>query len=380
MKNIAWQEITPNDKYEWLNQRDDNKAIYKKFSNYLPIKEKSNKAVFLISSRGIATSRDAWVYNFSSHKLAINVQNSMEFYNNELKRYQQNPKNFLFTNDSSKISWSKFLKDDLKRNKKAIFDSKKIVASLYSPFTTQYLYYDKLFNESLYQIPKIFPTGAEDNKVIIINGLGSRSSFSVLMSDKIPNLQILGNCQCFPLYLYDTSNYSLAYDSKAQKSYAIKDEIVKQFQQNLQHKISHEDLFYYIYGILHSTCYRATFAAVLKKELPRIPFAQDDAQFQAFNHAGRELAELHLSFEDGELYSEAKLWLNGTEITLDELKLQPGKLFYVTKMNFAKHPINKEKDLTAIEHNKCIKITNIPLEAYNYRICSVPAIEWVMRR
>lgn len=190
---------------------------------------------------------------------------------------------------------------------------------------------------------------------------------------------MLENSQCFPLYLYENNKDKIAYD-EGNRYYAIRDEILQQFQQNLQHKISHEDLFYYIYGILHSTCYRATFAAVLKKELPRIPFAQDDAQFQAFNHAGRELAELHFSFEDGELYSEAKLWLNGTEITLDELKLQPSKLFYVTKMNFTKHTINKEKDLTAIEYNKCIKITNIPLEAYNYRICSVPAIEWVMRR
>lgn len=380
LSDIPWQEITPNKYYDWLNQRDSNIEIYTKFNSYLPLKEEnSNKAIFSITSSGIKTNRNAWVYNSSKAQLACNIQRTLGFYNDELKRYQQNSNNFLFNNESTKISWSKLLKDYLKRNKKAIFNDKKLVLSTYRPFTNQWLYYDKFLIENKSQMPRIFPNGTEDNKVIILNGIGSRCSFSVFISNKIPCYDMLENSQCFPLYLYENNKDKIAYD-EGNRYYAIRDEILQQFQQNLQHKISHEDLFYYIYGILHSTCYRATFAAVLKKELPRIPFAQDDAQFQAFNHAGRELAELHLSFEDGELYSEAKLWLNGTEITLDELKLQPSKLFYVTKMNFTKHTINKEKDLTAIEYNKCIKITNIPLEAYNYRICSVPAIEWVMRR
>lgn len=353
---------------------------YQKFSNYLPIKEKnSNKAIFCNSSQGIKTNRDAWVYNFSKNDLKNNIQKTITFYNSELEKYQSLAEDFTFNNDSTKISWSEGLKNNFKRKNKAIFNDKKLVLSTYRPFTNQWLYYEKTLIENKSQMPKIFPNGTEDNKVIIINGIGSRCSFSVLISDKIAEYCVLNNSQCFPLYLYNNNNGSFAYDTP-EKTYAISNEILKQFQQNLALTINQEDLFYYIYGILHSPCYRKTFAALLKKDLPRIPLANNDKEFQAFAQAGRKLADLHLGFETGELYSEAKLWLNGTEITLDELKLQPSKLFYVTKMNFDKHPINKENDLTAIEYNKCIKITNIPLEAYNYRICSVPAIEWVMRR
>lgn len=329
-KNINWQEITPNDNYEWLNQRDSDPAIYKKFSNYLPIKEKSHKAIFSIAPRGIRTNRDAQVYNFS----------------------------------------------------KAHFDSKKIVTSLYRPFTTRYLYYDKLFNKRTCQISKIFPTGAEDNKVIIINGDRVRSSFSVLISDKIVDANALAECICFPLYLYDTSNYSLPYDNKAQKSYAVKDEIVKQFQQNLQQNITHEDLFYYIYGILHSACYRKTFATILKRELPRIPFAKNDGEFQAFSQAGRELADLHLRFEDGELYSEAQILLDGKPISLNELKSQKvdilSQLVFTEKISFDENYITKEKDITIIHYNKRISICNIPIKAYEYKINNRSAIEYVM--
>ena len=380
LSDIPWQEIKPNKNYEWLNQRDSNIEIYTKFNSYLPLKEKnSNKAIFCNSSLGIKTNRDAWVYNSSKNDLKNNIQKTITFYNSELEKYQSLAEDFTFNNDSTKISWSEGLKNNFKRKNKAIFNDKKLVLSTYRPFTNQWLYYEKSLIENKSQMPKIFPNDTEDNKVIILNGIGSRCSFSVLISDKIVNLDMFEKTQILPLYLYNNNNGSFAYDTP-EKTYAISNEILKQFQQNLALTINQEDLFYYIYGILHSPCYRKTFAALLKKELPRIPFAQDDAQFQAFNQAGRELAELHLNFETSQLYKGAKLWLNGTEITLNELKLQPSKLFYVTKMNFTKHPINKEKDLTAIEYNKCIKITNIPLEAYNYRICSVPAIEWVMRR
>lgn len=382
LSDIPWQEIKPNKNYEWLNQRDSNIEIYTKFNSYLPLKEKnSNKAIFCNSSLGINTNRDAWVYNSSKAQLACNIQRTLGFYNSELEKYQSLAEDFIFNNDSTKISWSEGLKNNFKRKNKAIFNDKKLVLSTYRPFTNQWLYYEKSLIERTYQMPRIFPNGTEDNKVIIINGIGALAGFSAFISNKIPNCDMLEKSQCFPLYLYNNNNNngSFAYDTP-EKTYAISNEILKQFQQQLQHTINHEDVFYYIYGILHSPCYRKTFAALLKKDLPRIPLANNDTEFQAFAKAGRKLADLHLGFETGELYSKVQLLLNGRPTTLAELKTHPAELFMVEKMSFGKNKNTKEKDLSIINYNKRISVYNIPPQAYNYRICSVPAIEWVMRR
>ena len=382
LSDIPWQEIIPNKNYEWLNQSDSNIEIYTKFNSYLPLKEKnSNKAIFSITSSGISTSRDAWVYNFSKNDLKNNIQKTITFYNSELERSKKLAEDFIFNNDSTKISWSADLKKNLKRQQHITYNEKNIIITTYRPFTNQYLYYEKSLIERTYQIPKIFPTGIEDNKVIILNGIGSRCSFSVLISDKIVNLDMFEKTQILPLYLYNNNNNngSFAYDTP-EKTYAISNEILKQFQQNLALNINQEDLFYYIYGILHSPCYRKTFAALLKKDLPRIPLANNDKEFQAFAQAGRKLADLHLGFETGELYSKVQLLLNGRPTTLAELKTHPAELFMVEKMSFGKNKNTKEKDLSIINYNKRISVYNIPPQAYNYRICSVSAIEYVMRR
>lgn len=402
LSDIPWQEITPNAKYEWLNQRDSNRALYAKFNSYLPLKEENHNAttaIFANSSSGINTARDAWTYNSSKAQLACNIQRTIAFYNSELERYNASTSAFKFNYDSTKISWSEGLKKYFKSQQKMIFNDNNLVLSTYRPFTNRWLYYDKSLIERTYQMSTIFPNttsnatanAAADNIVIIINGLSSNSAFSAYISNKVPNYHMLENTQCFPLYLYNNNiaaGSSPTFDSFAydipEKIYAIKDEIIEQFQAPLERTITAEDIFYYIYGILHSPCYRKTFAAILKKDLPRIPLANNDTQFQAFAQAGRELANLHLGFETGELYSGAQLLLDGKPITLTELKASPAELLRVVKMKFATttnpNTNKKEKDRTTIIYNKRISLCNIPAAAYDYLIRSVPAIEWVMDR
>lgn len=378
--DINWLNITPNSNYEWLNQRDSNPKILKKFNSFLAVKENSNKAIFPIVS-GVKTNRDAWVYNFSKNDLKNNIQKTIDFYNSELKKYQTASNNFIFDNDGRKISWSADLKKNLARQKYINYNEPNIVITTYRPFTNQHLYYEKLLIARTNQISRIFPKGTEDNKVIVIRSTSSTSDFSLYITNKIPDYHILNTSPCLPLYLYDNNNNDnnnkFAFDN-SEKTYAISNEILEKFQANLTIKINQEDLFYYIYGILHSSCYRKTFALLLKKELPRIPFAKNDAEFQTFTVAGRELAELHLSFETGAIYQTAELFLKGKNISLEELKTQPANIFCVEKMNFAKNSITKEKDLSLIHYNNYITIANIPLEAYEYCLGKYSAIEWVM--
>jgi predicted helicase len=165
--------------------------------------------------------------------------------------------------------------------------------------------------------------------------------------------------QCFPLYFYDEV------EGEHTKRDAITDETLKEFQSKFNDKkISKEDIFYYVYGVLHSPEYRSKYESSLKKMLPRIPFVKD---FWGFSKAGRELAEWHLNYETVTPYPL-------TEET-GELMVDPKKDYRVIQMKF---PKKGQKD--SIIYNSKVTLTGIPPETYQYVVNGKPALEWVMER
>ncbi len=160
---------------------------------------------------------------------------------------------------------------------------------------------------------------------------------------------------------------------------AITDEGLAHFADYYNQTISKEDLFYYIYGLLHSEDYREKYADNLSKQLPRITRVKSFDDFMAFSKAGRELADLHLNYETIDMYMGVNFETNLANLKLAtpqqwaKSKLQDSD-FYVKQMNFLK------KDKTTIVYNDKITITNIPLEAYDYVVNGKSAIEWVMER
>ena len=134
--------------------------------------------------------------------------------------------------------------------------------------------------------------------------------------------------------------------------------------------ITKEDIFWYIYGILHSAEYKQRFAADLKKMLPRIPYAGD---FKAFSDAGRKLGVWHLNYETVEPFPlEEHAGKNQSQ------RIMESNDYRVSKMVFGKK--GKEKDKTIIVYNSQLVLEGIPLEAYEYVVNGKPAIEWVMER
>ena len=144
--------------------------------------------------------------------------------------------------------------------------------------------------------------------------------------------------------------------------------------------ISKEDVFYYIYGLLHSEDYKTRYADNLTKELPRIPRVKKYADFIAFVQAGRALAELHVNYENVPMYPVNFV---GGALAVQGLE---DKDFYVTKMKFGKGSGVDEDgkaikyDKTTVIYNAKITMTDIPLEAYDYIVNGKPALEWVMER
>ena len=260
----------------------------------------------------------------------------------------------------------------MKLNKEKVFYPDRIFVAQYRPFSKQWVYFHSDLNECSYKMSHIFPTTEHKNMCIVISGTGERKGFASLMVNIVSDLNMYdGGSQCFPLYYYeeDVGNLGTLFE-QGQKHYirrdSITDFILNQCRERYGHKVVKEDIFYYVYGLLHSPDYRSRFSADLKKMLPRIPLVDIPNDFWAFSKAGRELADLHVNYETAPAYPSVQV-----------IGAESGN-FRVEKLSFAKQ--DGKEDKTTLVYNSSIKITNIPLEAYNYVVNGRSAIEWIIDR
>lgn len=388
----GWQAITPDDHGDWLGQRD------KSFETFFALGNKdegSDAAIFENYSRGVATARDAWAYNSSRATVTANMSAMISFYNSELERFdtahlhmdrksrEARIDGFVET-DPTKISWNRSLKQELAKDRKHQFDESNITRAIYRPFTRQWLYFNRTFNDMIYQMARIFPDAAAENRAICVTSPGAMIPFSAFMVDTLPDAQTSDKPQCFPRYLYDGASEATTGNAAQGGLFAvtpggrrdaITDEGLAHFQAAFpSEEITKDDLFHYVYGLLHSEDYRARFADNLSKQLPRIPTVKQATDFWAFVEAGRRLGDLHCDFDSAEPFP--------VTIAEGDLRLanipEPEKFYRVEKMKFGgKRP---KLDKTVVHYNPRITITGIPLEAYDYVVNGKPALEWVMER
>ncbi|MBO1054384.1 MAG: DEAD/DEAH box helicase [Dolichospermum sp. DET73] len=378
ISTIKWQEITPNENYDWINQRNDD---FESFISLGDKKDATTKTIFDVYSLGINTNRDTWVYNFSSVVLNSNMQQLIDFYNQQVKDYELaliQSKNKIIEidnfvdNDPTKIKWSSSLKQKLQQKKVIQYTEESLRLSMYRPFCKQWIYFDNYLNHRVGQMPKILPNQNLENLAICVTGIGATKDFSALITNFLPDLELISKSQCFPLYTYEKQSelgslFATATTEQYTKKSNIPDSILKEYQQKYQDKtISKEDIFYYIYGVLHSPEYKQRFASDLKKMLPRIPFTAD---FWTFSKAGRELAYYHLNYETIEPYELEEF---KKELYLDHQD------YRVEKMVFGKNKNGIDK--TIIIYNSKLTLSQIPLEAYEYIVNGKSALEWIMER
>jgi predicted helicase len=301
-----------------------------------------------------------------------NVKRMFDSYHSQLAEYSSNSDAFTFDRDERKIHWNRTLENYFKRGTKVTVSTDRIYRAAYRPFFKQYCYFDKYANDMIYQMPKLFPNSCTRNLIISVTGVGSKE-FSCLMTDSLADLQITFNGQCFPRWIYsENSEITGLFSSSEQQIDALEETAVKYFQDIYSGiKITYDDLFYYIYAILHSEDYRTQFGNNLTKELPRIPRVATYEDFKAFSDAGRKLADLHVNYESVQPYSGIKT------------TRQPGASLRVTQLRYGKIPGktgNAAKDKTVIIYNEGIVIENIPLEAQEYVINKKSALDWIVER
>jgi len=388
---MGWKTLKPNEHGDWISQRND---VFDTFIAIGDKDDKTNNNTFFIPyySNGLKTQRDAWCYNSSKDSLIETTIKSLSFYKSQKDKYikERETKPSLEAKSSvlfdyKSISWTRALLWDVEKNKEHKFEDGQLVTSQYRPFFKQFLYFSRALNEMIYQIPKLFPNPSCENLVICVSA--SYKDGSVLISDMIPDLHFNGDTQAFPLYYYEDRNVQqrTLFDNNEGEGEYIRRDGVSDFileRAKKQYGVStgsttvltKEDIFYYVYGFLHSPEYRTKFANDLKKMLPRLPLVEEVRDFWAFSKAGRKLADLHINYESVPPYDGVVV--NGAE-TLSFIDTEPtGTNFYrVEKMRF---PKKDQKD--TIIYNSRISIENIPLDAYNYVVNGKSAIEWIMER
>lgn len=387
LENVPWRRLRPNAEGDWINMRDP------AFDAFIPLGDKDKaeaNAIFDMYSLGVTTNRDAWAYNSSPTELTANMSRMIETYNVERERYARAcaglqkdewpPIEKIIDTDPKKISWTRALKADAARNRSYVFEPGCIVQSMYRPYSKQWLYFNRRFNEMVYQQPRLFPRPHHENVVISATGSGANKGFTALAMSSVPCLDSIEKGQCFPLYWYEKVD---EHEDRPQgemfedrptpdadgyvRRDGISDWALGEYRRRYEDdSITKEDIFWYVYGILHSPEYKDRFAADLKKMVPRIPFAAD---FRAFSNAGRELGQWHLNYETVEPFP---------------LEEETGRLvmedadYRVHKMTFGKGSGGKDKSV--IVYNPHLTLKGIPLDAYDYVVNGKSALEWVMER
>jgi len=380
-KANLWQQVVPDEHYDWINQRDQS---FDQFIQLVDKKDPLASALFHTTTFGVVTARDFWAYNFSNRALSVNMSRMISFYNFEVDRFRSASLTSSlsvddFVNpDPTKISWGVNMKGGVKKGLNRQFDDSRLFLSVYRPFTKSWLYADPNFVHSLYSTNQIFPAIDAQNRMISMTGVGAGGDFSVMMIDAIPNFHTMATGQCFPRYLYEDGQVGALFangGSPTERRDALTDVGLAHFREvYLDEKITKDDIFYYVYGLLHSEDYRTRYADNLSKQLPRIPCVKSASDFWAFVNAGRALGEMHVNFETYEPYPIEIKQGNLDLAVIDD----PVKYFRVEKMKYGGKVGDRDK--TQIIYNDRITIQNIPVEAYDYVVNGKPAIDWVVER
>ena len=408
---LEWETITPNAQGDWINQRDPN------YESWQPISE-GQEPIFTSYSRGVETGRDAWVYNFSLPGLRDSAQRLIETYNEE-REYVHRTRaadlragakvRDLVTNDETRIKWTRDLYKSLEKNRVITYDAGATYCGLYRPFCKQWLN----TSDGIIYLPAVlrryFPTPGHDNIGFYLVGQGSDVPFSTVMTDAVPNLHVTGagsGGQFFPRWTWEpvggrhvanSGMLDLSGGDDAEGSGAafgqegevlggyrrvdnITDATLRSYQAAYGPEVTKDDVFYYVYALLHSPEYRTRYGADLKKSLPHIPLVASREDFVAFITAGRGLADLHLDYESVEP-TPLRLVVDGQEVPWDLRETISPSLLHVEKMRYDRLQGNKKQaDKTSIVYNEHVTTSGIPVQAQDYLLGSRSGLDWLLDR
>lgn len=361
---FEWDLLHPDRHGDWLEQRDDSWYHFAPIGLNNKIGNPLN-GLFECYSRGLETGRDSWIYGFDHNAVESRMTSMIDYYNWCVQSNCSEEDKY----NSAKIKWTASLETKADRQEKLVFHQAKTTKVLYRPFCKMFAYWDEqvIHRPGIWR--KCFPQGYSNVAFAVCDR-------GVLITSLVPDLELLHHGQFFPMYWYEKPENG----GRMIRHEAITDETLNLFrkvypggfgkraQKDGGIEIQKEDIFYYIYGILHSEEYRSRYSANLKKELPRIPLAEN---FRDFYNVGKALAQLHLHYEEAEPYPL-------TVVGDDE---NPGR---VEKMRWGKkrNPVTgkMEADKSVLVYNNNLTFKGIPEIAHRYVVNGRSPLEWMIDR
>lgn len=372
LSTLDWQTITPNAEGDWINQRDPH------YDTYPPIgdkKDTTERAIFRTFGRGLETGRDAWVYGSSAEEVRSNVRRMIDNYNAEVDRWeaagQPKPVEAFIDTDATKISWARSLRGALAKGERLEYDEGRMQDGLYRPFQKQKMYFARLLNHERGQMPKLFPSPTRGTLGFYLTSPSTHyPTFEVLATDSVPDLHTLDTGQFFARYSYTQADANQLI-AEPERIDNITDWALGEYRREYGAQVTKDDIFFYIYGLLHSPEYRERYAADLKKQLPRIPMVPGRKRFETFVDAGRKLSELHIGYETVEPYPLTEsIRLGAPDAQFERFTAQ--RMKYAGKAG--------AWDKTRITYNAFIDIDGIPDDAQRYMLGSRSALDWIIER
>ena len=360
LEDIAFEEIVPDKRNDWLNQSNSD------FERLIALANRQTKlakvvadeqAIFRLYSQGVVTARDEWVYDFDADHLGDKVRAFINIY--EESRAEYGGKDVDSAILRTAIKWTRDLKRQLRLDIPNIFERERVLQTQYRPFTNKYQYYHQQLNEMQYQMPQIFgDSGTGQNLIICFSGTSSTKPFSVLATAKLSGFDTLEKTQCLPLYRYtpDGERVSNITEWGIQ---LINEHYRKEWGDDFENVagedgITAEDIFAYTYAVLHDPVYRHDYAVDLLREFPRLPLYHD---FDVWARMGRELLDLHIGFESAEPYPLQRIDQEG-EATRAILRA------------------DKERGVITLDDKTTL--TGVPPDAWRYQLGNRSALEWVL--
>ncbi len=404
-EKIPFERIRPDQKGNWINlSHSDWEELIPVCNKEEKLGKKGENAIFELYSLGVNTSRDDWSYDFDKNELEKKAKFFIDFFHQEKERWKQSDKTEKINNFVDRtIKWTseleahlvrfaeleeqlaylqslppngkrekiRKLKEILQKYSDFKYNRKNIITSLYRPFVKKYLYFQKFYTHRPAHNVKLFGQRHNfENLTICFTNIRNSKDFHTLISKNVVDLHFTGDTQCLPLYRYENN----------ERKENITDWALGLFQNKYKDdKISKLDIFHYVYAVLHKPQYRQKYAIDLKRDLPRIPLYEN---FWHYAEAGRKLMELHLNYETYEI-SEHTIGVKINRLPIETLL-----------------PKRKNKELSATEDEKLLQIikpdiklrvkdgiieideltilTNIPAEAWEYKLGNRSAVEWVL--
>ena len=342
--NIAFQDITPDSKYNWLNQANpDFEKLTPLANRWTKFAKMSNDecAVFRLFSNGVKSNRDDWVYDLD----VSNLRNKALFFGDTYNE-------LLDGSDHSfppTIKWSRDLRNEFRRKRRIVYSEANRIQSLYRPFVVKHHFADFTMNDVLTKNHyEMFGVDLKQtNRVICFQGTGARRSFAALASDIVSDFHLFfDGAQCLPLYRHTEDGERIS---------NITGWGLRRFREHYgDDGISAEDIFAYTYAVLHDPAYCREYSVDLLREFPRLPFYAD---FGEWARMGSHLIDLHIGFEGAEPYP-------------------------LERVDTAKEPtrvtLRADKERGVIQIDDGTLLRGVPEPAWRYRLGSRSALEWVL--